>query len=151
MPKLTFKNEKRLICACLILYVIFSQILLPYLGKSEIFPVFQWTLFSRCDTERIIPEIEIYLNSTEKITSKQFPRFLQWKVFFLLRTQVKIENKTISRKNLKMVLNEIAKFIKNKPFQYRIFKSRVNLIEYAKKDSLTKQYLLKSGSWEKSQ
>ena len=142
-----FKYEKRAAYAFLVFHIMLSQILLPLFGKSEVFPVFQWTLFSRCDTIRNIPEIEIYLSSTEKMTNRQFPRFLQWKIFFLLRPEIK--NKNISEKTLQIVLNEIAKFINFRPFQYNIFKSRVNFIEYAKKDSTAKQHLLKSGLWEK--
>ena len=144
---MTFKSEKFLVYVFLILYIISSQILLPFFGKSEIFPVFQWTLFSRCNPTRNIPEIEISLSTTKKITNRQFPRCLQWKVFFLLHPQLETKNKNISSTSSDMALNEVSKFIKYRSFHYKLFSSRVNLIEYAKKSSLEKQHLLKEGIW----
>lgn len=148
-PKeIVFKYEKKVVYISLVLHIVASQILLPYFGKLEIYPIFQWNLFSNCDPIRDIPEVEIYFNK-KKLTNRKLPRFLQWKIFFLMRSQLRNKNQNVSDKTYTIVLDEIYKFIKQ-PFQYKIFKSKVNLIRYAKHKEIEREFLLKEGLWEVS-
>lgn len=141
-------TEKFYICCFLVFYVVSSQILLPYMGKREIFPIFKWSLFSGCDPNATVSEIEMsYFNGGDKtiITNKQFPQTLQ-NSFISMMIKIDDTNNLAEKEEFQnKFLNQISDSLKIKRFSYKMFKSKVNITEYVKQDSLKRGILFREG------
>ena len=75
-----YKAERAAVTALFILYIACSQFILPLINKREIYPFFQWSLFSLINvqgTEQMkIPEMEIFLPEGGRLTNRDFPPVL---------------------------------------------------------------------------
>ena len=142
--------EKKSVYLFFIGHLLVSLIWLPHKGKGEIFPFFAWRIYSKCDPYESIPEIEILPSGEGRgvITNKDFKK--RWREsFFRIRGWLAIKDQALADKRLNHLLHVISNVIQEKSFEYKIFKSRVHLVEYIKQDSLAKQELLKEGTFEK--
>ena len=105
----------------------------------------------------MIPEIEIsYLNKHgerfEMVVNKELTPYKYRKLYIIMKKLINprnINNKKEEDKTLYRLLHTISKTIQKDTFEHKIFKSKVNLIEYVKEDSLKKENLFKRGIFKK--
>ena len=122
-----------------------SQIILPYYDRAEVFPVFSWSLFSSCNSYKTFPEIEILLGDGNTITNKLFPRRIYYQTYYLMQQLFKEKDQDKADKFLNKLLHLISRYLKERSFRYKIFKSKTHLIKYIKQSSLKKEKLFKEG------
>lgn len=145
-----FNMEKRVIYGFFLFHILASQVFLPYMGKREIFPIFRWSLFSGCDSHRGIWEMEVsYFEGDKEIflTNKKFPSHLQNNFLNIIHKIFITENIEEKKHFKNKLLHKVSYFLNKKSFSYKIFESKVNLVEYAKKDSIEKETLLMTGDF----
>ena len=152
---ITWGIEKKVVCSFLCLYILTSQIFLRQIGTSEIFPIFDWHLFSRCGSHYIVPELEVsYFNETtvQNITHKQFSWGLHYRAYHLTKKLFNINMKSAKAYEIEQsLLNRISASLNLKSFKYKIFKSNVPIVSYVKKNILKKEHLFKEGTFNLNQ
>lgn len=145
-----FNMEKKAVYGFFLFHILASQILLPYMDKREIFPIFQWSLFSKCDSHGGIYEMEVsYVKGEEEIflTNRKFPSHLQ-NNFLNITRKIFIAEDSGEKEHFKRKLShEISHFLNKKSFSYKIFESEVNFVEYERRDSIEREALLMAGDF----
>ena len=140
-----FNMEKGMVYGFFLFYLLASQIFLPYMKKREIFPIFQWSLFSKCDSNKEVWEMEVSYFEGDKetvITNRVFPSNLQNNFMHITHKIFMTKNRKEKEHFKNKLLYKISHFLNKKSFSYKIFESKVHLVEYAKKASIEKETLL---------
>ena len=141
----TFNYFGKKVCyAFLIFHLLASQIFLPSIGRKEIFPIFNWSLFSSC-RNMAVPEMKIWLEGGNTIISKQFSRRLSHGFFYRMETIFNTEDLDEQKKLLHELLNFTSYSLHATSFRYKIFKSDVPFEEYLRQNFLKKETLFMEG------
>ena len=151
-----FFIERIVIYCFFFLYFLMSQFFLPYVKKADVYPFFNWELFSDCDPYRSIPELEVsfvnYDGTRSLITNKRFTGKTHTRFYHKMQRMFKARRRKNKRQEdiaLDILLSKVSNYIGKNEFEYKIFKSKVNLVEYSKKDSLEKKTLFRKGVFKK--
>ena len=158
--KKKFFLEKIFVCVFFFIYFLASQFFLPYVKKADIYPFFRWSLFDDCHPNDRMPEIEISFvgldGKRNTITNKIFTNKRHSKLHSKLHHLMLIMFRARDRNNkmaeataLKILLRKISYYLHVSTFEYKIFRSELNLVEYTKRNSLKKEFLFREGQFKK--
>ena len=118
--------EKAAVTAFFLLHITLSHIVLPWTDRREIFPFFNWSLFTLKGDYTKIPEMEIFLPDGGRLTNRDFPPALSRDFYQTADRVFSTRNEEEKRRRLKRLLlraNEQMKSLK-KPDPLQILSKR---------------------------